>query len=133
MQADLKSRVEEAATANKRSMNTEIVRRLEASFSEWPRVVLPEELAARVASGSPEYRRLAEEDVQRMALHVLERLYPPEGPKVSPEEFYRAGYAALPKMADKDRERLLDDLLSLTRKIANDPGWQPPEYPDVSF
>lgn len=132
MPAELKARLDEAASGAKRSLTAEIVARLEGSFTEWPKVTLPPEVAARVEAGSPTLRRLAEERVQMMAEHVVEQFYPPDRPVVSPEAFYQAGVDALPKLPDGERGILLNELLALARKIAGDPKWTPPD-PNVPF
>lgn len=53
LQPDLKARVEAAAASNHRSINAEIVARLEASFSPAPMMVLVDE-AHKSGSPSPE-------------------------------------------------------------------------------
>ena len=66
----LKQGIEKAAAENNRSMNAEIVSRLEASFE--PAVKLPPNLRERVQGYAARYSRSVDEEVIR----VLEREYP---------------------------------------------------------
>lgn len=56
MQPDLKAKIEAASEASGRSMNAEIVARLENSFSSWPNVTLPPDLARRGLNASYDQR-----------------------------------------------------------------------------
>ncbi|MDG3575708.1 Arc family DNA-binding protein [Rhizobium sp. YJ-22] len=67
---ELKERVTEAAKANNRSVNSEIVARLEESFGE--NLSLPEDLMRRIKQSA----RLNERSVRGEILGTLDMMYP---------------------------------------------------------
>ncbi|THK34662.1 Arc family DNA-binding protein [Ensifer sp. MPMI2T] len=75
----LRDRLRSGTRQSGRSMNNEIVDRLEQSFRSWPRVSVPAELFERVRR-APHYQRAEiEQDISKAAAQVIERALPTSG------------------------------------------------------
>ncbi len=68
-----------AADINGRSLNAEIIARLEASQKLWPRINLPAELFERVRKTSAEKRADLEREINKLAAQAVDRALPTAG------------------------------------------------------
>ena len=73
---ELKNSIETAASANNRSMNAEIVARLEESFRVWLQLSLSQDLAERIMAAEPELQEEARFLATKTAIGTLEKLFP---------------------------------------------------------
>ncbi|WP_082675436.1 Arc family DNA-binding protein [Aureimonas ureilytica] len=73
--AELKERIESSATANHRSITSEIVERLEWSFSSWPKVNLPPEIRTRAQLFTQNTRDDFERELNTYAKELAEATF----------------------------------------------------------
>ncbi|MFC3208200.1 Arc family DNA-binding protein [Aquamicrobium soli] len=72
----MREMIREAADANGRSMNAEIVVRLGQSFANWPPINIPIEFYDRAVNSPMEIREKVEKQINDAALRILEEAYP---------------------------------------------------------
>jgi len=72
----LKNDLDRAVEASGRTLNAEIVWRLEASFSTWPRVSVDEWIMERVNAASPALRVGAEAQINTLVEGFLDKQFP---------------------------------------------------------
>ena len=75
----LRDRLKAASLQSGRSMNNEIVDRLDQSFRSWPRVSVQSELFERVRRAPAYQRAEIEQDITKAAAQVIERALPTSG------------------------------------------------------
>jgi len=73
----LRDRLKKAADKRGRSMNAEIINRLENSFKGWPRPVLSDVLFERVRNAPAHKRDELEKEIDAMVTQAVERALPP--------------------------------------------------------
>jgi hypothetical protein len=100
----LRDRLRRGSLNSGRSMNNEVVDRLEQSFRTWPRVSIPAELYERVRR-APQYRRAEiEQDISKAAAQVVERALPTSG--ALHRDLLGLFHQLLRKVPDEKREDL---------------------------
>lgn len=72
----MRDQLKAAAEANNRSMNAEIVDRLEQSFEVWPRVSIPAYMAKRGMIAAPPLKAEYERKLDAFAEQLFKRLFP---------------------------------------------------------
>lgn len=72
----MRDKLKASAAANKRSLNAEIVERLERSFPTWPHIAVPTWIMERVNAASPEQRMGAEAQINTLVEDFLEQQFP---------------------------------------------------------
>ncbi|MGO4480418.1 MULTISPECIES: Arc family DNA-binding protein [Rhizobium] len=79
MPEGLRDRLRRGSLDSGRSMNNEIVDRLEQSFRSWPRVSIESALYERVRRAPAFQRAEIEQDISKAAAQVIERALPTSG------------------------------------------------------
>lgn len=121
----LRDRLKAAATVRGRSMNEEIVHRLESSFASWPRVTLPGDLAERVSRADPRKRIPIEAEVNELVADFVGKRFP--APPALHRDWVQMFHRLLDEMPDQDQDRFRErfDKLSMemmSRKKGPDQG-----------
>src|SRR5690606_36348613 len=72
----MRDRLKAAADRRGRSMNAEIIDRLERSFKGWPKISLPDDLFERVRKATHEQRTDLEAEITKFAADAVNRALP---------------------------------------------------------
>lgn len=120
MPEGLRDRIRQASERTGRSMNSEIVLRLEQSFV-WPQERLDPSLMERIQRAPA----LKMARVRQEILRILEMHFPDDtGP--TDNDFWEFGMRYVLSAPPEDQQRLLDELKGMMRVKMGNPNWEPP-------
>lgn len=122
----MRDRLKAAAGENNRSLNQEIIARLDQSFGI-PGVF--DRLAADQFAAASTYKRA---EVERDIAEVLEKHFPSPPLEMSPEQMWELSEHLLEFAPDEELPRLRSEMLAVCRQLAKDPNWKPP-VPEDSY
>jgi predicted DNA-binding protein len=114
MRERLKATADEAG----RSMNAEIIARLERSFELWPQIYLTNEIRKRAMEASQEQRDLAEWTISEEASKILETMFPK--PDRDIRHFYEAFDAMLHDVPEEARPRFRENFQQLVMEMLDE-------------
>jgi plasmid stability protein len=108
----MRDQLKSVAARNGRSMNAEIVDRLEQSFRVWPKVDIPVDLYERARRARNFQRTDIEKEISKAAIEIIQRALPTSG--ALHRDLLTIVFQVLQKAPDGKREELkarFDDLL----------------------
>ncbi len=111
----MRARLKAAADSRGRSMNAEIIDRLESSFKGWPRPKLPDALFERVRNAPLDQRHKLEREIQGLVIAAVEKELPGTGELH--REFLDTFYSLLKTVPDDQREGLKSDFNEFWTKL----------------
>ncbi|MBL0935534.1 MAG: Arc family DNA-binding protein [Rhizobiaceae bacterium] len=114
MSHDLRERLKAHAKMVGRSMNAEIVDRLEASIT-WPKIDLPRDLFERALDLPIEMLLALEEEIQEMAAAKVERAVRDHRPTTW-FDFVHSFYDLTPDLDKKDQQRLAEEMEAILER-----------------
>jgi plasmid stability protein len=100
----LRDRLKDEADRRGRSMNAEIIERLEQSLRGWPKVTIPEQLFERVKRARNYQRDEIEQQINKSAIALIEKSLPSSG--AMHRDFLGLFYQVLNMVPDEEREGL---------------------------
>ena len=121
----MRDRLKAAADSRLRSMNAEIIARLEGSFRGWPKITLNEDLFARVKGASLDKRKAMEKEIEEFTIRVVERELP------ASHELFKgltdAFYTMLQQVPEDEREAFRESFKDLSYGMAKAANRKPQE------
>lgn len=116
----MRERLKYAADRNGRSMNAEIIERLDQSFKGWPKVNLPEDVYERVRNARLDTRRELEKEVHAVVLQAVDKHLPAAG--ALHRDLLENFYKLLSKAPEDQQEALKAEFSDLWLKLATVTG-----------
>lgn len=114
----MRDRIRASAEENNRSMNAEIVGRLEHSFGGWPWVVMPADLVERALAGTPEERAAYETNLSVFAAQLAEKHFPKTGERQAAiEDVWSEIIADMDNILEPEKKRLTEDMKTVVREL----------------
>jgi ATP phosphoribosyltransferase len=111
----LRDQIKEAAETYNRSMNAEIIARLEQAYANWPRIRLPRELLRRIEEAmTPEEMSQIEDDIARSVRGQLTKMFPQKTIVEMTEESFVNILKIVP---EEDQSELYDEFQALMVKL----------------
>ncbi|WP_404404921.1 hypothetical protein [Pelagibacterium halotolerans] len=121
--AGLYARLQDAA--GEKSVNAEIVERLDRSFRTLP-VELGLEFVQAIENAPPSKLK----ELQEGIADLLDFHFPNAVIELRPEELWEMQMAMVRELPEEYRPAFLDKALELSRLLAKDPTWEPPTQED---
>lgn len=112
MPPDLRDRIKVYAERHGRSMNTEIVRRLENSFRGWPKITWSDDHFDRLKLAGEDRRQELEKRISDFAHQLVEHELPSVGSLH--DTLCHSFYRLLHSVPEEERERLNDEFVKLS-------------------
>lgn len=111
----MRERLKDIAAVNGRSMNAEIIERLEQSFKDWPKINLPAKLIARIQRARIDRRMSLEREIEDIVINTIEKALPDQGALHG--ELLDILYSALEEVPKEKRDALVTDVREVWGKI----------------
>lgn len=112
----LRDRLKHAADRKGRSMNAEIIDRLEYTLKVWPKVSLPDAIFERVRQARSDQRADLEAEITSLAIEAIDRALPDTG--AMHRDLLQMFYRLLWKVPEEEQEALKAEFNELSTKLA---------------
>lgn len=114
----MRDRIKSAAEASGRSMNAEIVERLEWSLASWPHIALPKEIVERAFLADGERRAAFELNLSGFAAQLADQHFPKTGDKQALiEDVWSDIINDMDQILEPEKKRLTEDMKTVVREL----------------